>query len=269
MIGDYHVHTSFSTDSEVSPADHINKAVSLGMKEICITDHVDFDYPQENGSTMFRVDPEEYFDTLGKLKLEYSNVIKVKIGIELGLNPEIDGINTQFVKSYPFDFVIGSSHIINEKDPYYPEYWENRSTKDCIMEYFQAILRNVTAYDDYDVYGHLDYIRRYIPDREYVYNDNDFYDITEMILKNIIAKGHGIELNTRGLTKGLTTFVPTITLLKRYRELGGEIITLGSDAHYVKNLGYAFKTAQDILINCGFRYVASYDSRNISFIPIE
>lgn len=90
--------------------------------------------------------------------------------------------------------------MVDGMDPYYPKFWDGRDSSNAIHDYYKAILRNVTTYDDYDVYGHLDYIRRYVKDKDYVYVDDDFYDITEMILKNIIAKGHGIELNTRGLS---------------------------------------------------------------------
>lgn len=268
MIGDYHVHTKFSSDCNSEPEELIKKAISLGMNEICFTDHVDFDYPPENGQTIFRINTKEYFNTLAALRDSYKNRIKIKIGIELGLNPSIEEMNSSFVKSNDFDFVIGSSHIINGNDPYYPEFWEGKSIKEAVMSYFEAILRNVTTYENYDVYGHLDYIRRYIPDKEYVYVDNDFYEITEIIFKNIIFKGKGIELNTRALTSGITNFIPTITLLKRFRDLGGEIVTLGSDSHYVKNLGYAFTTAKDILINTGFRYVTTFEHRTPSFIKL-
>lgn len=268
MIGDYHVHTKFSSDCNSEPEELIKKAISLGMNEICFTDHVDFDYPPENGQTIFRINTKEYFNTLAALRDSYKNRIKIKIGIELGLNPSIEEMNSPFVKSNDFDFVIGSSHIINGNDPYYPEFWKGKSIKEAVMSYFEAILRNVTTYENYDVYGHLDYIRRYIPDKEYVYVDNDFYEITEMIFKNIIFKGKGIELNTRALTSGITNFIPTITLLKRFRDLGGEIVTLGSDSHYVKNLGYAFTTAKDILINTGFRYVTTFEHRTPSFIKL-
>ena len=269
MIGDYHVHTFFSSDCESDPDALVNKALSMGMKEICFTDHVDFDYPPENGQTIFRIDVREYFNKLTEIKDKYRGKIKVKIGIELGLNPSIESKNSKFVNENDFDFIIGSSHIVNGIDPYYPEFWENKIIKDAIMSYFEAILRNVTTYNDYDVYGHLDYIRRYVKDSSYVYVDSDFYEITDMIFKNIIYKGHGIELNTRGLTDGITNFIPTITLLKRYHDLVGEIITLGSDSHYLKNLGYAFTTAKDILLNTGFKYITTFENRTPSFIPLN
>jgi histidinol-phosphatase (PHP family) len=268
MIGDYHVHTNFSSDCTSAPEELVEKALLLGMNEICFTDHVDFDYPLVNGEKLFNIDVKKYFDELTAVKDKYRGRIKIKIGVELGLNPSTNSMNKEFVHSADFDFIIGSSHIVNGIDPYYAEYWEGKTTKDAIMEYYEAILKNVTICEDYDVYGHLDYIRRYVRDKEYVYTDSDFYEITDMIFKNIISKGHGIELNTRGITDGITNFIPTITLLKRYHDLGGEIITLGSDSHKVKNVGYAFKTAKDILINTGFKYITTFENRTPSFISI-
>ena len=268
MLPDYHVHTHFSTDSDAVADTYIVNAIAAGMNEICFTDHIDFDYPPEDGRPVFVFNPMDYFDELEKIKDTYRDSIKVRIGVEMGLNPANNEPNKKFLEGFPFDFVIGSSHIVHGIDPYYPEYWEGKSIKDGIMEYFEAVLYNVTFNDDYDVYGHLDYIRRYVPQKDYIYNDSDYYDITDMILKNIIAKGHGIELNTRGLTRGFTTFLPTILLINRYRQLGGEIITVGSDAHFEKNLGYGFATARDILINAGFKYYSTFEKRKPTFIPL-
>lgn len=268
MINDYHIHTHFSSDCIVNPEEYVERAMRLGIKEICFTDHVDFDYPEINGEELFRVDIDRYFKELTELKDKYADVIKIKIGIELGVNPSVYEQNHDFVTKYPFDFVIGSSHIVNGIDPYYPEYWENRPIDEGIMDYYEAILKNVTFYNDYDVYGHLDYVRRYVKDKSYVYIDEKFYDITEMILKNIISKGHGIELNTRGLQEGFTPYIPTIVILERYKQLGGEIVTIGSDSHKLRNLGYGFKTAKDILINAGFKYYSSFENRKPTFIPL-
>lgn len=268
MIADYHVHTHFSTDSEVLPHEHINKAISLGMKEICFTDHTDFDYPLDKGKVVFTFEPEAYFDEMSKIQEQYQNQIKIKIGVELGLNPSIYERNKDFVEKYPFDFVIGSSHIVHGIDPFYPEYWEDLSSVEGIMKYYEAILYNVKHYDNYNVYGHLDYIRRYVPDKSYVYNNDVFFDITEEILKTIVETGHGIELNTRGLSKGITDFIPTITLLKRYKALKGEIITIGSDAHFTKALGYGFKTTMDILSDSGFSYYTTFEKRKPTFVKL-
>ena len=268
MLSDFHIHTHFSSDCIVNPEEYIERAIHLGMKEICFTDHVDFDYPDDDGKPMFKVDTDNYFKELNELKKKYAENIKIKIGIELGVNPSIYQKNIDYVTQYPFDFVIGSSHIINGIDPYFPSYWENRPIDEGIMDYYEAILQNVTFFNDYDVYGHLDYVRRYVRDKSYVYNDAKFYDIIEMILKNIISKGHGIELNTRGLQEGFTPYIPTIAILERYKQLGGEIITIGSDSHKLRNLGYGFKTAKDILTNAGFKYYTTFEDRKPTFIPL-
>lgn len=268
MIADYHMHTHFSSDCDVEPVLLVEKAISLGMDEICFTDHVDFDYPKENEKTMFRIDAAGYFEEISRLKDTYNGKIKIKTGIEAGLNRANDEAVNSLLCAYPFDFVIGSSHIVDGIDPYYTEYWKNVSPKEAVYRYYEAVLSNVTLFDNYDVYGHLDYIRRYIPSESYVYSFSDFADILDTILINIITKGHGIELNTRGLEKGITDFVPTIMILSRYKQLGGEIITIGSDAHQVAKLGYGFRTARDILINTGFKYYTTFEDRQPLFIPL-
>ena len=239
------------------------------MHEICFTDHIDYDYPKENGINEFLFEPSAYFEELFSLKDEFRNRLKIKIGVETGLNQSTIAPNKELIHSYPFDFVIGSSHIIDGKDPYYPDYWEGQNPNDIIEHYYESVLDIATVYDDYDVFGHIDYIRRYVPDKSYVYIHDDFTDIIDMILKNIIAKGRGLEFNTRGLSNGITSFVPTISLFKRYHDLGGEIVTLGSDAHNVKKLGFGFRTARDILINTGFKYIATFEQREATFIPID
>ena len=271
MFSDYHTHTYFSTDSEENPRNYIEKAIKLGMHEICFTDHIDFDYPEKDGKKEFLFDPDAYFSELTKLREEYSGKIKIKIGVETGLNPVNTEPNKRLLHSHPFDFVIGSTHIIDGEDPYYPEYWEGKDPKDVIEKYYESVLDIATVYDDYDVYGHLDYIRRYVhtTGQDYVYMHNDFTDIIDMILKNIIARGRGLEFNTKDLSNGITTFVPTIDLFRRYHDLGGEIITVGSDSHNVNKLGFAFRTAKDILLNTGFKYIATFEKREATFVPIE
>ena len=268
MIPDYHVHTYYSGDCEVPVKEHIERAITLGMKEICFTDHTDFDYPPENGTNIFLFNVSKYFNELLSLKDAYKDRIRIKIGIELGLNPVNKEPNRRLINSHNFDFIIGSSHIIDGMDPYYPDFWNNRNPDDVIARYFNAILTNVKDNNDYDVYGHLDYIRRYVPDKDYVFNPADFSHITDEILKTIIESGHGIELNTRGLSYGDSHFAPTIKLLKRYRELGGEILTVGSDAHYSKNLGFEFNRVEQMIKDCGFKYITVFSQRKPEFIPL-
>lgn len=266
MICDYHLHSSFSGDSEAAPEDMIQKAVSLGMKQMCFTDHYDMDYPDE--PELFLFDVDAYFAKMSELKEQYKDRIKICTGIELGLQPHLQNRCRKFVCDYPFDFVIGSSHVVNHMDPYYPQYFEGRSESECYQEYFQSILDNLNVFDDFDVYGHIDYIVRYGPDKNLHYSYERYRNVLDAILHTCIQKGIGLEINTGGIAYGLGTTNPHPDILKRYRELGGEIITIGSDAHTPERLGYEFGQAGTILRDCGFRYYTVFENRKPVYIPL-
>ena len=104
---------------------------------------------------------------------------------------------------HPFDFVIGSSHVVHGIDPYYPKYYEGRSEKTAYREYFESILENLNTYSDFDVYGHLDYVVRYGPDHNRFYTYEAYADIIDEILRKLISMGKGIEVNTAGFKYGL------------------------------------------------------------------
>lgn len=269
-FSDYHIHSCFSSDSAESPERIIHTAISLGLKEICFTDHTDLDYPEkdEKGNPLFVFDTEEYFDTLLPLREEYRNRITVKLGVELGLVPALSGKNNTFSRSCPFDFIIGSTHLVDMQDPYYPQFWSGKDPDKAIRHYFEATHENIKTFDNYDVYGHLDYITRYVPDPSYRYDCHRFMDVIDTLLKDLIQRGHGIELNTSPFGKGLSTPNPCREVLLRYRELGGEIITLGSDAHEARNIGGGFDRARDILTDCGFKYYAVFTRRRPEFVRI-
>jgi histidinol-phosphatase (PHP family) len=167
------------------------------------------------------------------------------------------------IKSYPFDFVIGSSHVVDRMDPYYPKYWENRTKKDGIYRYFESILDNCKAFQGFHVYGHIDYIIRYTPGQLQAtvkedYSYTDYADVLDEVLKMIISNGKGIEVNTAGYKYGMGYPHPKTEVLKRYKELGGELITIGSDAHKPEHLCYDFSLIPDLLKNLGFRYYATF-----------
>ena len=204
-----------------------------------------------------------YFPELLSVKKSFEDVLDVRVGIELGLQTHIVDELNSFVKTYPqLDFIIGSSHVVNRKDPYYPEYFEGRSEKEAYMEYFKSVLANIEAFEGFDVYGHIDYIVRYNPDvKKRKYSYKEYGDVIDEILKALISRGKGIELNTAGFRYGLDEPNPCRDVLKRYRELGGEIITIGSDAHDPENVGYEFSRAVQILKDTGFKYVADFKGR--------
>ena len=138
----------------------------------------------------------------------------------------------------PFDFVIGSSHVVHGYDPYYKEYFKGREESACYREYFESILENLEAFSGMDVYGHIDYVVRYGPNQNKEYSYERYRDILDEILRTIIDKNLGIELNTGGFHYGLGEPNPCRAVIRRYRELGGEVITVGADAHAPAKIAY-------------------------------
>lgn len=262
MLPDYHFHTEFSGDSDTPVRAQLERAIALGMKSLCITDHHDYDV---DSPIDFTLNLDRYMEALFLLKEEYKNRIELRIGIELGLQPHLKEYFNGLLASYPFDFVIGSTHFVNRKDPCYPEFFQGRREEEAYLQYFQATLDNVRKLDTYDVAGHIDYIVRYGPNRDAAYSYEAFQDILDGILKAIIEHGRGIECNTAGLRKGLSEPNPCTGILKRYRSLGGEILTIGSDAHTPEDLGYEFERARALLLECGFTYYTEFKDRRPVF----
>jgi histidinol-phosphatase (PHP family) len=159
--------------------------------------------------------------------------------------------------------------MVHGRDPYYPAYFEGRSDHDSFIEYFRSIPENISAFDNFDVYGHLDYVVRYAPEQNAHYSYLDYMDLIDEILTALISRGKGIEINTAGFKYGLGHPNPTEGIIKRYRELGGEIITVGADAHVPDAVGYDFEKLSGILSDAGFKYFTVFEKRKPTFIKIE
>lgn len=272
IFPDYHIHSSFSEDCETDINDIIASAKSKGLSSICITDHYDMDFPvlKEDPNIRFDLNLPEYIKALQHLRDNLSPDFDLRIGIELGTMPYTLEKLTHYVKDNPyFDFIISSTHIVDDMDPYYPSFYEGRDIKDAYRRYFEDELYAVTNFESYDVYGHLDYILRYGRDPENPFNPKDFMEIFQEIFKQIISKGKGIEINTGGLYKGLNNTHPCKEYLKLYKELGGEIITVGSDAHTPDKVGYGFDIAKDLLLECGFSYYCTFKNRKATYNKIN
>lgn len=260
---DFHTHTSFSSDSGTSPEDMVKKAIVLGLQTICFTDHQDIDYPGEKDE--FQLHTEEYFQEMQKLQEKYKKDIDIRIGVEIGLQPHLGEAYRKYILAYPFDFVIGSVHVIDHADPYYPEFFDGKTDEEVYFHAFEETLSGVKAIDDFDVLGHIDYIVRYGKDWGKGYSYMKFAEPIDAVLKYLIEHGKGIELNTAGFKYGLGFAHPHPDVLKRYRELGGEIITIGSDGHRTEHIAYDFPKVSDLLKNCGFQYYTEFKSRKPVF----
>ncbi len=263
---DMHMHTWFSTDSEACPRDMADEAVRKGLKTICFTDHFDKDDLEWGEEGIFDVDA--YFVEMQKLQEEYAGKLNIRIGIELGLRTYLKDYYEELTKKYPFDFVIGSVHNVPYKkdaegnilytDPAAEKLFTDRTDKEAYRLMMETTLENVRTSDCFQALGHLDYVVRYGKSREKEYSYTDYADIIDEILKLLIEKKKGLEVNSAGLKYGLPFAHPHPDVLKRYRELGGEIITIGADAHKPEHIAYDFAKAEEILKSCGFKYYTEF-----------
>ena len=262
---DIHTHCSFSGDSTEPPENMIEAAISRNLGGICFTDHTDLDYPSSPNEDDFVIDYDEYFKKMAGLKSSYEDRIEVRAGVELGLQRQGAAENAQLLEKYPFDLCIGSVHVVDGKDPYYPGFFDGRSEKEAFSRYFEVTVENLRAFKGFDVLGHLGYITRYAPNRDDNYDPKDYADHIDTILNILIDNGIGLELNTSGIRGGLREGFPARSIFDRYRQLGGEIVTTGSDAHNAGDVAADFDRARETLVGCGFKYYAVYKDRKPEF----
>lgn len=263
---DMHMHCHFSGDSKAKPSDMALAAIEKGLAGICFTDHLDIDYKETPG--LFDLDIPSYQKEILAVKNAFADQLDISCGIELGLQPYLELENNKVLKEHTFDFVIGSTHVVKQVDIYFPAYYEGRNEDDCYLEYFEETLKNAKSNVNFDVYGHLDYVIRYGPNKNQYYSYAKFSEIIDEILRTLIEKGKGIELNTAGFKYGLGHAHPTMDTLKRYKELGGEIITIGSDGHAPEQIAWDFEKVPAILKEAGFSYFTIFKNRKPEFIKL-
>lgn len=266
---DFHLHSFHSYDSNEDPEKEIKEAIKNGLSGLCFTEHNDFGYVNEDNVPIFQLNYVEYFNHLLNLKKKYACDVEVLIGVEQGLTKEF----AKEINAYPtdknLDFIIGSTHVVDGIDPFYESYWEDKSVNAAIKRYFENIYESILVIDSFDVYGHLDYILRYIPDKSYLDKLDEIlpFDLIIEILKELIRKNKGLEINTAGIRKSKHCN-PSPPILKEYKNLGGEIITIGSDAHTFNRIGENLILAEEILKECGFKYKTIFKQRKPIFFKI-
>lgn len=262
---DFHLHSDFSIDSKTDMEDMVLAGIQKNLKSMCFTDHVDLESTSKSIDFQFR--PEDYFKSIKRVKYRYMKEIEILGGVEIGMQPQLNKRYTELIQSNPFDFVIMSIHNVKGRDIVIDEIFKDTTPSKILEDYYEDMYECVKVFDDYDVLGHIDYVDRYIYNNTNFPKYNDLYEIIAEILRLIIEKGKGIELNTAGLRHGLEYFNPKITILELYRDLGGEILTIGSDAHRAEDVGYHYKMAEKLLKDLGFRYI--YIFKNRKKFPIQ
>lgn len=256
---DFHVHSDFSPDSKAPMEEMIKSAIETNITDLAFTDHIDLDYDVSvpDGDWIFNQD--DYFETIDALKERFKS-IRLYAGVEIGLQPHLGDRYRELLGGRKYDFIIASLHSVDRQDLYKRTFFQKYPPKNAIWIYFEQFLESITTYDDYDVLGHLDLYLRYASETKSV-PFNSYFDVLEALLKKVIDSGKGIELNAGGFRYNLNDNNPDEKILKLYRQLNGEFITLGSDAHTPDFLGFQYDRNIDYLKSLGFKYVTIYKER--------
>ncbi|NCB91088.1 MAG: histidinol-phosphatase HisJ family protein [Clostridia bacterium] len=263
MIADCHMHTEFSADSEAKLTDQVEAAIKKGISHICITDHMDMDFPKGE----FLLDTDRYVESIQKVQEEYKDRIHICLGVEVGLQEHLQERLQNYIDSYPFDFVIGSMHLVHGEDPYDRKIFDRMSDEEAYRDYFTATYDALLKAPKIHTLGHLDYVVRYGKEMDKYYSYKKYSDEIDQILKLIIEKGIALEVNTAGY-KTLPFTNPHPDVIRRYRELGGEMVTVGADGHSPEAVGYHFEEIPELLKSCGFRYFTVFEAKKPKFIEL-
>jgi histidinol-phosphatase (PHP family) len=265
---DYHVHTNFSEDAPGGQAEIdavIESAIAKGLSEIAITDHSDPNYPDPEEE--FKLDYEEYHKALLAAEKKYAERIRVVKGIEIGMIPGKTLRDCEeIISAFPYDFVIGSVHSAEYAPIHLQSFLGGKTTAQINDEYYSLLFDSIKNFKNYDVLGHINVIDRYT---EGYARKSLYMPYIDEILKLAIADGKGIEINTSSYRYGMAKRgTPTPAILKRYVELGGEIVTLGSDAHRAVDVAEGIKEGLKALKAAGLNHYATYKNRQVSLVKI-
>ena len=253
------MHSRVSFDGHDTGWAMAEAALAAGLKEICFTDHLDYDPLGQMGKLDF--DTAVYSAEYDTLEIPG---LKIRRGAEFGM--DIHNVS-QFQKDLqrrPFDFVLGSIHFVDDLDVYFAPYWNGKTVFQAERRYLEATLESVKLHNDFDVLAHLTYISKtkcHPAPRPLPYAEHR--EIVDEILRVLVQKGKGMEMNTSGMDR-CGGYLPTADIIHRFKELGGEIVTVGSDAHTCSRVGqYTFQIC-DILKDI-FGYVCTFEDRKPIF----
>ncbi len=255
---DSHVHSGFSPDSKATMGNIAKNALNKSLISLCFTDHYDLDYDGRGIGNDLVFSIEDHQRAIDELNKEFEPDLTLLKGIELGLQPHLSEKYKLLLASHEFDYVIGSLHTADREDLYLGNFFDSRSQEEAYKDYFLDYLSAIENFDQFHVLGHLDVIKRYGPYEE-ILPLHHYRKEAEDVLRALIEMGKGLEVNTSGIGYGLGDFHPSRDLLTLYYELGGEIVTLGSDSHTEDGTGAYFKEALITLKDIGFTHFMHFE----------
>ena len=258
LKADYHVH-SISPDAGVPMEKMCKSAIKKGLEEIAFTDHYEF-YAHGIVTEHFHEEYlRQYWRSLERCREKFEGQLVIRQGLEIGQMHLCPEKALKIICAYPFDFIIGSLHKIENIDVSQMEYTEK--TMPRIAEAYYRHLLRLSEVGEFDCLGHLDLIKRHsakngLPD----YYDRYEKEITR-ILKNLIARGKGMEINTSGIRQEAGESMPSLKTVKLFADLGGTMVTVGSDAHKPEDVAADFHEAEKLLKEAGIREVTGFKRR--------
>ena len=279
MLADYHVHCMFSDDSWYIPEKVVTDAWKQNLDEICFTDHVDYgikpDWDQAltakvfDGQRVLNVDYDAYFPCIEELREKWAGRLIIKTGLEFGVQTHtIAQFNSLWERwGQHLDFTLLSIHQVGDLEFWTGEFQEGHTQQEYDRAYYQELYDVATSFEHWSVLAHLDLIKRYDPAGPLPFPENR--DLVAATLEHTIAQGKGIELNTSSVRYGLADSQPAREILELYRDLGGTILTLGSDSHTPAHRGAYLRHFQRYLSELGFKGFYTYDHMVPTFHAFE
>lgn len=228
---DFHMHSSVSADGKSTPEEMVAAAEAAGLREICFTDHLECKPGQIETNVFTQEAYEKSYRNL------HSDKVNVHFGMEYGMMLNNRERFLEEIRKREYDFIIGSVHTVDGLNVYGPEYWEGKTQEQVYNHYFEVLLQNLEIHRDFHVLGHLTHPTKAAGNPEHTpYTMEKYGDLAEEVFKRLISLGIGLEINTSGIRCSGQP-LPPLEFVKRYIEMGGEIITIGSDAHRAAHVG--------------------------------
>lgn len=258
------MHSNNSTDGKDSIMKMSQTAVNKGLNEIAISDHFE---PTLGNEAYPWYNAEKIFSEIREANELLHNKIKIKAAVELGQPHLYPEHSTKLIETYQYDYVLASAHKMADNTDFSELHYTKENLDDCCSLYLTE-LENLTRWNKFDCLGHLDLVKRYSANFHLRARLMDYQEKLEHVLKMIIYNGKGIEINTSGLRQTSRECLPDFDIISFYRQLGGEIITIGSDAHNCEDIGKGVLNAIELLAKAGFHYITVFENRMPSMLKI-
>ncbi|OON98038.1 MAG: hypothetical protein ATN36_01840 [Epulopiscium sp. Nele67-Bin005] len=262
---DYHMHSKYSCDGCEEVSTICEAAISRNVKEIAITDHYD---TYEDQTREDVVDLEGLYRDILAAREVYKDKLQIKFGVEIGQSHFNLTNEQKLLKTYPFDFVIGSVHNLNDTFDMGKCDYTQTKIEPLYDEYLDALI-TLAQKGDFDAMGHITYPVRYCYSQTKHYPSfAPFKEKIEYLYKELIKRDRGIEINCSGYFQSLQRPMPDLELVTFYKECGGKILTIGCDSHHRDTVGISLKQGMEVVKEAGFTEITTFTKRIPTFIKI-